>query len=86
LLCNLFAEITNVERVGIHDNFFAIGGHSLLAMRLIARIRQKTDKTVSLRSIFELTTPEMIATILDEKESDDGMQLMSGLGRIDEDD
>ncbi len=86
LLCNLFAEITSVERVGIHDNFFAIGGHSLLAMKLIARIRQKTDKTVSLRSIFELTTPEMIATILDEKESDDAMQLMSGLGRIDEDD
>jgi len=86
LLCELFSEVTHVDQVGIHDNFFVIGGHSLLAMRLIARIRQKTDKTISLRSVFELTTPAMLATALDVEDSDDGMQLISGLGRMNDDD
>ena len=42
LLCRLFSELTATETVGLDDSFFAIGGHSLLAMRLIARLRQET--------------------------------------------
>ncbi|MDP9782555.1 acyl-coenzyme A synthetase/AMP-(fatty) acid ligase/aryl carrier-like protein [Pseudomonas fluorescens] len=39
-LAALWCELLNVERVGRHDNFFALGGHSLIAMSLVERMRQ----------------------------------------------
>ena len=61
LLCRLFSEITGTDPVGLDDNFFAIGGHSLLAMRLIARLRQEGVATLAMRTLFEFPTPEQLA-------------------------
>ena len=82
LLCRLFAEITGVDRVGLDDSFFIIGGHSLLAMRLVARIRQETDKTLALRVIFECPTPESLALHLQEQKPEKRRRLTAGMGRI----
>ena len=40
LLCSIWAEVLQVERVGIHDNFFALGGDSILSIQVIARARE----------------------------------------------
>lgn len=40
VLAALWCELLNVERVSRHDNFFALGGHSLIAMGLVERLRQ----------------------------------------------
>ena len=82
LLCDLFAELTGVERVGIHDGFFSIGGHSLLAMKLIARLRTLEEIDLPLRILFEFSTPALLAPKLVNLESQDELPLTSGLGRI----
>lgn len=56
ILCSLFAEVLRVERVGIHDNFFVLGGHSLTAMRLIARIRILLGAEATVQDLFEFPT------------------------------
>jgi amino acid adenylation domain-containing protein len=52
LVAGLWAELLGCERVGLHDDFFAAGGHSLLAVRLLARLRDATGMDVPLRALF----------------------------------
>ncbi len=82
LLCRLFAEITQAAQVSVDDSFFSIGGHSLLAMRLVARLRQETGKTLPLRSIFEYPTPEALAPHLEGLKSTKRPRLIPGMGRV----
>ena len=49
----IWAEILGVERVGLADHFFESGGHSLLAMQVISRLRQLLGREVPLRIMFE---------------------------------
>jgi len=64
LLCELFAELLDVSTVGVDDNFFALGGHSMLATRLLARIRTTFDTTLELRTLFDTPTPAGLAAHL----------------------
>lgn len=52
ILCQIWQEVLGVERVGINDNFFELGGHSLLATRLISRVNQTFDVSLSLKALF----------------------------------
>ena len=65
VVCRLYSELTGVDLVGIDDSFFAIGGHSLLAMRLVARLRQEFGVQLPVRILFENPTPLALAPHLD---------------------
>lgn len=55
-LAALWADVLGLARVGIRDDFFRIGGHSLLAVRLVARIRETFGTHLSLLALFEHPT------------------------------
>ena len=56
ILAGVYAQVLGVERVGVDDSFFDLGGDSLLAMRLIAAINTSLDAHVSVRAVFEAPT------------------------------
>ena len=57
IVCGLFAEVLGLERVGAEDSFFELGGDSLLAMRLIARIRAVLGAEISIGDFFGDPSP-----------------------------
>jgi amino acid adenylation domain-containing protein len=60
-LCAIWAEVLELERVGVEDNFFAVGGHSLLAMQVASRAQEAFGVPVSLRDLFETPTVAALA-------------------------
>nr|ADU56041.1 hypothetical protein CA37-18 [uncultured organism CA37] len=62
VLCDLFAEILGLERVGADDSFLRLGGDSILSMQLAARARRE-DLVFGARDVFEHKTPAGIAAI-----------------------
>jgi amino acid adenylation domain-containing protein len=78
LLAEVWRELLGVSQVAVHDNFFDLGGHSLLTMRAIAAVEKKNGKRLNPREyIFQ--TLEQIATAYDRFEAT-GPEA-AGLGR-----
>jgi amino acid adenylation domain-containing protein len=64
VLAEIWLEVLQIERVGVYDNFFDSGGHSLSAMRVVSRIRETLFVDISLRSLFEAPTVAELSEIV----------------------
>ncbi|WP_329172273.1 SDR family NAD(P)-dependent oxidoreductase [Streptomyces sp. NBC_01477] len=63
-LAELWQDQIGVAEVGVHDNFYEIGGHSLLGIKLLARLRDTLHVQVALQSLFDnLTVAELAAVV-----------------------
>jgi acyl carrier protein len=67
-LVAVWREILNVSEVGIHDNFFDLGGDSLLATQLIARLDDEFGVDLSLRTLFDApTAAELVVAVVQKR-------------------
>ncbi len=60
-LSNIWVQVLGVHSIGRDDDFFACGGHSLLAMRLIARSCQAIGRDIPVSTLFDAPTPRQFA-------------------------
>ncbi len=67
LLAALWQDVLQVERIGVHDNFFSLGGHSLLAFQVISRVRETLHVEVPFRTLFESPTVGELAAHVEQE-------------------
>src|SRR5262249_42931949 len=63
-IARTWLELLGVPKVGIHDNFFDMGGHSLMIVRLQSRLRERLNTDISLTDLFRAPTVSSLAEAL----------------------
>lgn len=63
-IAGIWAQVLNVDEVGVNDNFFDLGGHSLLATKIASRIRRELDKELQLHDLLSEPTVAALAQLL----------------------
>ncbi|MBF6356081.1 amino acid adenylation domain-containing protein [Nocardia higoensis] len=61
IIAGVYAELLGLDRVGADDDYFALGGNSLLATRAVARLNETLETAVSVRDLFEAPTVSALA-------------------------
>lgn len=88
-LAGLWQDLLGVRQVGLSDNFFDLGGHSLLSTRLLSRIDQTFGVTLPLRAVFEAPVLEQMAARIAQARADfmpdDIEALLASLEQLDDD-
>jgi amino acid adenylation domain-containing protein len=66
-LAGLWASVLGIEKVGLHDDFFQLGGDSILAVQLMNRLKASFSTEIPLRDVLAATTVERLAAFIEQK-------------------
>jgi len=66
LLAGIFRELLGIREIGTADSFFDLGGHSLLGLQVLSRVRETFQVDLPLRAIFEAPTVAALAGLVDQ--------------------
>jgi amino acid adenylation domain-containing protein len=65
ILVGLWSQLLSVERIGVEDNFFDLGGHSILAMQMLARIKEAFRVEIAVATLFDAPSLDALAAAVD---------------------
>jgi len=68
LITGIWREVLNVAEVGTNDNFFDLGGHSLLTIQVLGKLKPKVTRPLSLVDLFRFPTVSALASFLENEE------------------
>ncbi len=63
-VADIWSRTFGIDSIGVHDNFFEIGGHSLLAARIVSRVERRFGKRLSIAAIFRAPTIAQLAATI----------------------
>jgi hypothetical protein len=91
VVARIWAHVLQSEHIGVHDNFFDAGGHSLLAIRVLSRVTQAFQLTVPLKVFFESPTVAQMAKVIEQNQAHTAVpgdleRLLTDLENMSEDD
>lgn len=68
-VCKIWTEVLGHKQIGLEDNFFQLGGHSLHILQICNMIRREMDYDLSITDAFELPTPEEMSAFIESEQS-----------------
>ena len=80
IVAGIYAQVLGLERVGVEDSFFELGGDSLSAMRLIAAVNTGLDAHLSVRAVFEAPTVAQLAPRIGADGGGGGLEPLTAAG------
>jgi amino acid adenylation domain-containing protein len=85
-LAKIWAEVLRVERVGRRDNFFALGGHSLMAARMLSQVKEMVGRQIPLSALFRNASVDLLAQFIQRESQGDKdpvvMEIQHGDGSL----
>jgi len=82
-LAGIWSDLLGLPQIGIHDNFFDLGGHSLLTTQLISRVREIFQVELPLRQVFQQPTIAALASSIEQTQANNAPDEMPKLARVD---
>jgi SAM-dependent methyltransferase/acyl carrier protein len=82
-LAGIWSDLLGLPHVGIHDNFFDLGGHSLLTTQLISRVRDLFKVELPLRQVFQQPTIAALAIVIEHEQNNGAPSNMPKIIRLD---
>jgi FkbH-like protein len=64
-ICKIWQKILRIEKVGVNDNFFEVGGKSLLGIRVLSRVTQETGVPLRLKHLFDAPTVSLLGKLIE---------------------
>ncbi|MFC9438906.1 amino acid adenylation domain-containing protein, partial [Nocardia sp. NPDC057030] len=81
IVAGVFGEVLGLDRVGADDDFFALGGNSLIATQLVARLGAAVDAKVPVRTLFETPTVQSLAAAIESRTHAERGVLLGSIAR-----
>jgi acyl carrier protein len=69
MIAGIWSEVLSLDQVGVNDNFFDLGGHSLTATRVVSRVIKEFLIDVPLQFLFQSPTVAEMATVITENQA-----------------
>ncbi|WP_050021261.1 non-ribosomal peptide synthetase [Chryseobacterium sp. P1-3] len=83
-LCQIYGEVLGLDAsgIGIHDDFFRLGGDSIISIQLVSRIRQRLDIRVSVKDIFTTRSVLKLSELMESKAKEEQTQILTEQGQL----